>query len=258
MFDIRWFPTVSRRRRRRHSAVRQLQAWLNEVGYDVGRVDGVFGQRTDRAVRAVQTSAGLVVDGVCGPRTWVAVAQAVSIQRAEPEPDPVIDTKIVARADWGARPAKRTVPLLDHRPTVYIHHAADPKPSQFGEDAETRKYQDHHMDVRGWWDLAYNFVITPSGRVLEGRGVGVRPGATRGKNAESYAICFQGHFHPPVNEKPTKAAVAACGWLIRFLIDGGHVAADPQVVGHRHVARTACPGDRLDAALPDIRSAAGL
>lgn len=33
-------------------------------------VDGIFGQNTKRGVSAFQASSGLVVDGICGPKTW--------------------------------------------------------------------------------------------------------------------------------------------------------------------------------------------
>lgn len=54
----------------RGDAVRRAQENLNLRGYDVGRVDGIFGAKTDRAVRWYQGDRGLTVDGIVGPRTW--------------------------------------------------------------------------------------------------------------------------------------------------------------------------------------------
>jgi hypothetical protein len=53
--------------------VRRLQNRLNEMGYNVGAVDGIFGPRTERAVTAFQTDKGLSVDGVVGNETWGAL-----------------------------------------------------------------------------------------------------------------------------------------------------------------------------------------
>ncbi len=53
--------------------VRQLQERLLEMGYDVGRHDGIYGARTARAVSAFQREVGLYPDGGCGPHTLAAL-----------------------------------------------------------------------------------------------------------------------------------------------------------------------------------------
>lgn len=53
--------------------VRALQEFLNANGQNL-RVDGVFGDMTERAVRAYQQANGLDVDGVVGPQTWGHIA----------------------------------------------------------------------------------------------------------------------------------------------------------------------------------------
>jgi peptidoglycan hydrolase-like protein with peptidoglycan-binding domain len=53
-----------------------LQETLEDLGYTVGGIDGFFGSRTDRAVRAFQADSGLTVDGVGGRVTKTALAGA--------------------------------------------------------------------------------------------------------------------------------------------------------------------------------------
>jgi N-acetylmuramoyl-L-alanine amidase len=49
--------------------VRQLQERLLEMGYNVGRADGIYGGQTAHALAQFQREAGLRPDGECGPET---------------------------------------------------------------------------------------------------------------------------------------------------------------------------------------------
>ncbi|MPZ27828.1 MAG: N-acetylmuramoyl-L-alanine amidase [Micromonosporaceae bacterium] len=55
--------------------VRTLQERLLEMGYDVGRADGIYEVRTARALAQFQREVGLAPDGSCGPRTLHALRQ---------------------------------------------------------------------------------------------------------------------------------------------------------------------------------------
>lgn len=50
-------------------AVKKLQLQLISLGYPIGVADGVFGAKTEAAVRAVQMKLGVRVDGIYGPET---------------------------------------------------------------------------------------------------------------------------------------------------------------------------------------------
>lgn len=49
--------------------VREVQRYLNSLGFHAGREDGIFGQDTDRAVRTFQENMGLPADGIVGSST---------------------------------------------------------------------------------------------------------------------------------------------------------------------------------------------
>ena len=64
-------PTI--RRGSRGDAVRRLEQALVDLGFDPGRVDSVFGRKTETALRTYQRTRGIIADGVCGPQTWAAI-----------------------------------------------------------------------------------------------------------------------------------------------------------------------------------------
>ena len=53
--------------------VKEIQSRLSAQGFDPGPIDGIFGPRTDTAVRRFQAARGLVEDGIVGPQTLIAL-----------------------------------------------------------------------------------------------------------------------------------------------------------------------------------------
>ena len=53
----------------RGTEVRNIQQRLKNWGYNVGAVDGIYGKKTESAVKKFQRNNGLTADGVAGPRT---------------------------------------------------------------------------------------------------------------------------------------------------------------------------------------------
>ena len=56
------------------SAVSAMQAMLNDLGFDCGNVDGIFGPKTLAAVKRFQEANGLTVDGIAGEQTLTTLA----------------------------------------------------------------------------------------------------------------------------------------------------------------------------------------
>jgi N-acetylmuramoyl-L-alanine amidase len=59
--------------------VAALQSRLTEMGFNCGRVDGIFGEVTEAAVKEFQKSVGVKVDGKCGPATIIALLRLTKI-----------------------------------------------------------------------------------------------------------------------------------------------------------------------------------
>ena len=77
-------PTI--RKGNKGTVVRQLQTMLNQLGYSLGicGIDGDYGVATEKAVKEFQKDHGLIQDGICGPKTWAALQQAVDKPNEKP------------------------------------------------------------------------------------------------------------------------------------------------------------------------------
>lgn len=97
--------------------VADLQRMLNGLGFDAGKVDGIFGPDTRRAVLDFQHNRGMAEDGICGPvltnelglvtraTSGIAGREAVrELQWLRHLPDSVVGTRIYL--DAGCRDAR--------------------------------------------------------------------------------------------------------------------------------------------------------
>lgn len=233
--------------------------------------------RSDRPVH------GLRLHLVAASTGGIEDARAAS---APPLAQPVLDAgpgqpPIIARSAWAAGHAR------PHHPPAYgtvklgfVHHTVSANgyaPSQV--PAMLRSIFDYHVYVRGFWDIAYNFLIDDFGRIWEGRAGGIDMAVVGaqagGYNTESTGVAMLGNFMDVV---PPHAAIAALEQLLAWKLSlhglptygrvtvvvdpteayytpfrpGAHVRL-PRIAGHRDGDLTDCPGNALYRRLHVIR-----
>lgn len=164
-----------------------------------------------------------------------------------------VPPSIHARASWGAAPP--TGPYeADHMPwRVTLHHTAVRYPATLEESvAEARFLQDLHQNGRKWIDIGYHYLVDPAGNILEGRPLETLGAHTLNNNPGNVGIALLGFYHPPADDKPTAAQLAAVEQLGRFLVR--RFGIGPAVLkGHRDYKETECPGDLVYPRLDELR-----
>jgi hypothetical protein len=155
--------------------------------------------------------------------------------------------RLVTRTEWGAKDAKRphtTTPWNNQTPVV-VHWPAMgntrvPRTDE-AERALCRSWQDFHMGVRDFNDIAYHYAISQRGIVYQMRPpetIGAHAGSNLG-NARPGIIFMVGN-----DEAPSQQAVDAFNRLrIRVLGNYGPIH------GHNQYSPTQCPGPRIIPAL---------
>ena len=84
------------------SEVTQIQKKLKNWGYYTGDIDGIYGSRTESAVKSFQKKNGLSVDGIAGPKTLAAMGISSSSSSASSGGGTSSsDLNLLARAVYG-------------------------------------------------------------------------------------------------------------------------------------------------------------
>jgi hypothetical protein len=180
---------------------------------------------------------------------------------------------ITSRSSWGARPPKASPTIAPGLKMGFVHHtvsANDYRPADI--PGMLRGIQAYHMDVNGWDDIGYNFLVDRAGQIWEGRAGGVDRNVVGahvgGFNTGSVGVAVIGDYR---SVEPTSASLGAVGqvlgWrLARAGVDptasttmtspSGRSVSLRTISGHRDAAPTECPGQQLYDELPLVRRAA--
>ncbi|XP_023572881.1 N-acetylmuramoyl-L-alanine amidase [Octodon degus] len=149
------------------------------------------------------------------------------------------------RCRWEARPYRGSpTPLKLPLGFLYVHHTFEPAPPCTTFDgcaANMRSMQRFHQDTRGWDDIGYSFVVGSEGYLYEGRGWHWVGAHTRGYNFRGFGVAFVGDYTKTL---PSKAALHTVrDTLPSCAVRAGLLRSDYQVLGHRQLVHTDCPGD---------------
>ena len=186
------------------------------------------------------------------------------LRDAEPASAAVPAPRIYSTSEWGARPPSSPVTINNYRPThLVIHHTATANSTDYSLShafALSRSIQNYHMDHNGWIDTGQHFTISRGGYITEGRhrsletlqnGTRFVHGAHAG-SANSYSI--------GIENEGTYTSVAPPAALYNALVDQAAYICQQynipvsNIIGHRDVNSTSCPGDVLYSMLPQLRS----
>lgn len=164
----------------------------------------------------------------------------------------VYGVPLADRDVWGATaPSAPLTPLPERLGLFVTHHDTGGRPANLAaERAQVKADQRYHMTSpdRLYRDIAYNFLIGPSGTVYVGRGLFVGGGDGMPDDANEWSVCALGNYDRGL--PPTELMQRAYRALWTVFLD---LAAGPGArnIGDRDRGpSTACPGRLLYARLP--------
>lgn len=186
---------------------------------------------------------------------------------------------IVTRSQWGADESLRSgSPSYATVKMAFVHHTDSGNTYKASEGpAYVRGIYAYHTSGLGWNDIGYNFLIDRYGKIYEGRYGGIKRGVVGaqalGFNTGSTGISVIGTF---TSVAPPSAAMTSLKKLLAWKLDVHGLKATgkasmtcgstekyregasvtlPVIAGHRDANYTSCPGDKLYALLPGVRTA---
>lgn len=149
---------------------RELQTILNQIGINVGKIDGIMGNNTRKGIREFQSIFGLKVDGIPGKNTWNVLNKAKNVKnfkvrefRCKHCGKIKLDINLLVKLE---ELRKKTGPLIinsGYRCSIHNRNV--------GGAANSQHVKGTAADVRGT-RMSANNVYTHANRIFSNGGVG--------------------------------------------------------------------------------------
>lgn len=125
---------------------------------------------------------------------------------------------------------------------IIVHCTATPE----GKEVSVEQIRDWHVNINGWTDIGYHYVISLDGTVYRGRPEERTGAHTAGHNRFSIAVCYVGGCGPEsdpnwaMTPKDTRTDAQKSS-LLKLLRELKSRYPDAEIYGHRDFSKKACP-----------------
>ena len=203
--------------------VAELQTVLNRIGFDCGRVDGIFGDDTAAALADFQRNVGAEANGICSPET-VDVLTRMSSQSGSGPGVAIVREREALGDSTPARTARIVLGALDSandvlRATQHRAHEAFPFSSAVEGDvlAQAQAANRYGADAYVGFELSTDdqctvyFYEVPTFHSVGGKALADRIAATINERIPELTARSAGVRHPVLRETRMPAVLCSLG-----------------------------------------------
>lgn len=156
---------------------------------------------------------------------------------------------VVSRSNWGAVAAQCSDGVLKQTKTL-MHRLPVPGGDAVSTAVRLRQLQNYQMEIKGWCDIGYHYVIGQDGQIYEGRPLRERGSHVSALNSQFLGIALH---EPPANTPLLGSMQHSLARLLEYLRDQKQATLSTEnVLVHSDIVPSECPGEAVSKSIPRV------